>query len=62
LCSIGVYSFIVLIFCYCRETVRDTIQEVFAGPADTGVFSASVQQSLYLTQKAILEKIPQVSG
>ena len=41
-------------------TVRDTVLDVFAGPADTGIFSPSVQNSQYLTQKQILEKIPQV--
>ena len=41
-------------------SVRDTVLDVFAGPADTGIFSPSVQNSQYLTQKQILEKIPQI--
>jgi len=41
-------------------TVHDTVLEVFAGPADKGIFSPSVQNSQFLTQKMILEKIPEV--
>merc|ERR1711988_1403989 len=44
------------------STVRDTILEVFAGPADTGVFSPSVQNSQFLTQKLILEKFPKIES
>jgi len=44
------------------KTVRDTVLEVFAGPADKGIFSPSVQNSQYLTQKQILEKIPQIES
>jgi len=44
------------------KTVKDTILEVFAGPADKGIFSPSVQNSQYLTQKQILEKIPQIES
>ena len=42
--------------------VRDTILEVFAGPADTGIFSASVQNSQHLTQTKILETIPTIKS
>ena len=42
--------------------VRDTILEVFAGPADTGIFSASVQNSQHLTQTRILETIPTIKS
>ena len=42
--------------------VRDTILNLFAGPADTGIFSPSVQNSQYLTQKEILEKVPQIES
>jgi len=42
------------------DTVQAAILEVFAGPADEGVFSPSVQHSQYLTEKLVLEKIPQV--
>merc|ERR1711936_646102 len=41
-------------------TVQDTVLEVFAGPAYKGIFSPSVQNSQFLTQKMILEKIPEV--
>merc|ERR1739846_89445 len=41
-------------------TIQDTMLEVFAGPADKGIFSPSVQNSQYLTQKMVLERIPQV--
>ena len=44
------------------NNVRDTILEVFAGPADTGIFSASVQNSQHLTQTKILETIPTVKS
>ena len=44
------------------STVRDTVLEVFAGPADTGVFSPSVQNSQFLTQKLILEKFPKIES
>ena len=39
---------------------RDIVLDVFAGPAGKGIFSASVQNSQYLTQRQILETIPQV--
>jgi len=42
------------------STVQDTMLEVFAGPADKGIFSASVQNSQYMTQKMVLERIPHV--
>ena len=42
--------------------VRETVLEVFAGPADTGIFSPSVQNSQHLTQKQILEKVPQIES
>ena len=40
--------------------VRDTVLDVFAGPADTGIYSASVQNSQFLTQKRILELVPEI--
>ena len=42
--------------------MKDTILEVFAGPADTGVFSASVQNSQHLTQTKILETLPAIES
>lgn len=41
-------------------TVQEAVLENFAGPADKGVFSASVQNSQNLTQRTVLEKIPQI--
>lgn len=35
--------------------------DAFAGPPDVGVFSPSVQNTLYLAQKDVLKKIPQMS-
>jgi len=43
------------------EIVRDAILGNFAGPPETGVYSPSVQNTLFITQKEVLEKIPQVS-
>jgi len=42
-------------------TVKDCILDAFAGPADTGIFSPSVQNTLYLAEKKVLERIPQMS-
>lgn len=44
-----------------RNTVRDCILNAFAGDPVVGVFSPSVQNTLYLAQKDVLEKIPQMS-
>lgn len=43
-----------------HAAVEAAVLEVFAGPADKGVFSPSVQHSQYLTQRMVLDKIPQV--
>jgi len=43
------------------NTVRDCILDAFAGPPDTGVFSPSVQNTLYIAQKNVLERIPQMA-
>ena len=42
------------------KTAKEIVLDVFAGPAGQGIFSASVQNSQYLTQRQILETIPQV--
>lgn len=42
------------------ETAKASILDIFAGPPDTGVFSPSVQKTLYDSQKLILSKIPQM--
>jgi len=43
------------------NTVKDCILDAFAGPPDTGIFSPSVQNTLYLAQKKVLERIPQMA-
>jgi hypothetical protein len=43
-----------------RKTVKDCILDQFAGPPDTGVFSPSVQNTLYLAERMILDKVEQV--
>lgn len=42
------------------EGVKGIILDTFAGPAATGVFSPSVQNTLYLTERNVLSTIPQV--
>jgi len=49
-------------FDHAFSTVQDSMLEVFAGPADKGVFSPSVQNSQFLTQKMIMERVPQVEN
>lgn len=44
----------------CRNTVKDSILSVFSGPADKGIFSPSVQNTLHLTEKLVLDSIPEV--
>lgn len=41
-------------------TVKDAILDKFAGPPDTGVYSPSVQHTLYQAQKVVLEKVSEV--
>lgn len=43
-------------------TVKDAILEKFAGPPDTGVYSPSVQHTLYQAEKTVLEKVSEVSS
>jgi urate oxidase len=47
-------------FCATYSNVKNTILDVFAGPADKGIFSPSVQQTQFLTQKKILLSNPQI--
>lgn len=42
------------------ENVKDCILDKFAGPPETGIFSPSVQNTLYLAEKMILDKVSQV--
>ncbi|KAI7815677.1 uricase [Rhyzopertha dominica] len=43
------------------DSVKECILDKFAGPPDTGVFSPSVQNTLYLAEKMTLDKVPQIS-
>ncbi|KAJ0032511.1 hypothetical protein NQD34_002592 [Periophthalmus magnuspinnatus] len=40
--------------------VKDTIIEKFAGPYDSGVYSPSVQKTLYESQVMVLDRLPEV--
>ncbi|CAG9099995.1 unnamed protein product [Plutella xylostella] len=42
-------------------TVKDAILDKFAGPPDTGVYSPSVQHTLYQAEKVVLEKVPEIT-
>ena len=42
------------------ETVKNIILQQFAGPADVGVMSRSVQETQYKTEMEILKSSPQV--
>lgn len=42
------------------STVKDCVIDCFAGPPHEGLFSPSVQNTLYLAEKMALDKIPQV--
>ncbi|KAL0848980.1 hypothetical protein ABMA28_013364 [Loxostege sticticalis] len=42
-------------------TVKDAILDKFAGPPDTGIYSPSVQHTLYQAEKIVLEKVPEIS-
>jgi len=42
------------------RVVESCILEVFGGPAKTGIYSPSVQQTQFLTQQLIFKKLPQV--
>ncbi|CAN0045457.1 unnamed protein product [Lampetra fluviatilis] len=43
-----------------RERVRACLLEAFAGPPDTGVYSPSVQHTLYLAGQSVLQSLPHV--
>ncbi|XP_072294709.1 uricase [Eucyclogobius newberryi] len=42
------------------KTVKDTIIEKFAGPYDSGVYSPSVQKTLYESQVMALDRLPEI--
>ncbi|XP_067940978.1 uricase-like [Watersipora subatra] len=48
-------------FCNAWDAVLDCILETFAGPAGEGVFSPSVQLTVYDTEKLALSKVKQIS-
>ncbi|XP_075152472.1 urate oxidase [Haematobia irritans] len=48
-------------FCQSWHTVKNIIMKKFAGDPTVGVSSPSVQHTLYLTEKEVLDTIPQVS-
>lgn len=45
-----------------REFVKDTIIDNFSGPPEKGTYSPSVQNTLYISEKEILDKVPQISN
>ncbi|KAK4879890.1 hypothetical protein RN001_008036 [Aquatica leii] len=42
-------------------SIKNCIFDKFAGPPDKGIFSPSVQNTLYLAEKMALDKVPQIS-
>ncbi|CAB3231277.1 unnamed protein product [Arctia plantaginis] len=42
-------------------TVKDAILDKFAGPPDIGVYSPSVQHTLYQAEKTVLEKVSEIT-
>lgn len=56
-----IYSDININFCKIWDQVKASIMKVFAGPADVGIYSPSVQNTLHITEKLILDNIPEIS-
>lgn len=50
-----------LLFCHSWNTVKNIILKNFSGDPQVGVDSKSVQNTLYITEKEILDAIPQIS-
>ena len=44
------------------QSVEDTLVRTLVGPADTGVYSKSVQETLYNMGQAVLEAEPSISS
>lgn len=44
------------------EGVKEVLSNTFFGPADKGVFSPSVQNTLYLMAQAVLDRFPEVGS
>ncbi|XP_046643712.1 uricase-like [Daphnia pulicaria] len=55
------YSTVNVDFCKAWNTVKDAIMKVFAGPADKGIYSPSVQNTLHLTEKLVLDSVPEIN-
>lgn len=49
-------------FCQIFDIVKDVIVKNFAGELKSGTPSPSVQNTLYLTEKEVLEKVPEISA
>lgn len=49
-------------FDYCWNKVKQCILNNFAGETEKGIFSPSVQNTLYLAEKQVLETIPEISS
>lgn len=49
-------------FDFCWNKVKHCILDTFAGETEKGIFSPSVQNTLYLAEKLVLESIPEVSS
>lgn len=47
---------------FCRLTVKECILEKFAGEPKKGIFSPSVQNTLYLAAKMVLDRVEEVSA
>lgn len=47
-------------FDFTWDAVKDCILDKFAGPPDTGIYSPSVQNTLYLASKMALDKVEQI--
>ncbi|OEL30692.1 Uricase-2 isozyme 2 [Dichanthelium oligosanthes] len=51
-------------FCFTQryQDVKKVLSETFFGPADVGVYSPSVQNTLYLMAKEVLTRFPDISS
>ncbi|XP_065083643.1 uricase [Ochlerotatus camptorhynchus] len=49
-------------FDFCWNKVKQCILNTFAGETEKGIFSPSVQNTLYLAEKLALESIPEISS
>lgn len=50
--------------CYnqAHDTVKNTLLNVFFGPPETGLYSPSVQNTLYLMAQAVLQRSPEIES